>query len=156
MGSATRTGWILVAAQLVLLAMLIFAPRGDAWVVPEALEAAGWVFRAAGLAAIVAGVVNLGRSLSIHPKPTRDAVLKTGGLYRYVRHPIYSGVLFLAAGIALTSGSFVSAGAAVLLVPVLSVKARLEERLLTERFPDYPRYAGRTSRFFPGPGRLFR
>lgn len=85
----------------------------------------------------------------MHPEPSQEAVLKTGGLYRYVRHPIYSGVLLLGAGIALTSGSLIAAGAAVLLFIDLSIKARLEERFLRERFENYADYALRTPRFFP-------
>lgn len=149
MRSLRTRGWILVAVQMILLAVLIFVPAGDDWTVARPLQVAGLVLRILGLVAIAAGAVNLGRSLRVHPEPSPDAVLKTGGLYRYVRHPIYSGVLLLGAGIALTSGSLIAAGAAVLLFVDFSIKARLEERFLRERFEDYAAYALRTPRFFP-------
>lgn len=152
MGSTALRGWLLVAAQFVLLGILVFVPPGDAWSVPRPLGLAGAGLRVAGLAAIAAGAVNLGRSLSVHPEPAREAELKTGGLYRYVRHPIYTGVLVLGAGIAVTSGSLVAAGAMVLLVVVLAAKARFEERLLRARFPGYEEYARRTPAFLPRPG----
>ena len=42
------------------------------------------------------------------------------------------------------------------LVAVLNAKARREERLLVERFPDYAAYMARTPRFVPRPGRRAR
>lgn len=153
---ATRLrGWVLVGAQLVMLAILIFTPPGDAWRMPRPLRWAGIALRLIGLLAIAVGAVNLGRSLSVHPEPTGAAVLKTDGLYRHVRHPIYTGVLVLGAGIALTSSSLIAVGAMAGLVAVLSVKARFEEELLRRRFPDYEEYASRTPAFIPKPGALF-
>jgi protein-S-isoprenylcysteine O-methyltransferase Ste14 len=85
----------------------------------------------------------------VHPGPTRAAVLRTDGPYRFVRHPIYSGVLLLATAIAVTSGSAVSVVALAGLAALLNVKARFEEGLLRRRFPDYGAYVGRTPRFVP-------
>ncbi len=144
-----------MGAQFAVLAVLVFIPPGDAWAVPAIVRSAGLVLRMGGLAAIAAGAVNLGRSLSVHPEPPGHAKLKTDGLYRYVRHPIYSGVLVLAAGIALTSGNPISVLALILLILVLNVKARFEEQLLRERFPDYDQYARRTPAFFPRLGAMF-
>ena len=148
-------GWFLVAAQFLLLGVLIFGLSGDAWTVSGLLALVGLLLRGVGLVVIVGACINLGRSLSPHPQPPAEAVLRTGGLYRHVRHPLYSGILLLAAGIALTSGSVLSLAVLVLLAMVLSVKARLEERLLRERFPGYEEYARRTAAFFPKPGGLF-
>jgi protein-S-isoprenylcysteine O-methyltransferase Ste14 len=151
---ATR-GWLLVTAQFGLLAVLVLGPSGQVWTVTGPLRTAGSVLRWAGLAAIVLGVLRLGRGFSVHPVPTAIAVLRTDGLYRVVRHPIYSGVLLLAAGMAATAGSFLAITAFAFLVLVLSAKARFEEGLLAERFPDYAAYARRTPRFVPflRPGR---
>jgi len=145
----------LVAAQFVLLAVLVFVPPGREGVMPGIVRSISLVLRVAGLVVIAGGAVKLGRSLSVHPKPPGKSELKTDGLYRHVRHPIYSGVLLLAAGIALTSGNPVSLTAFILLVPVIIYKARFEERLLRQRFPDYDEYARRTPAFIPRPGGLF-
>jgi protein-S-isoprenylcysteine O-methyltransferase Ste14 len=144
-----RHGWLLVTAQFGLLAVLVFGPSGDLWTVSGPLRTAGNLLRWAGLAAVVLGGLRLGRGFSVHPAPTAGAVLRTDGSYRVVRHPIYSGVLLLAAGIAATAGSLLAIVAFAFLVLVLSAKARFEERLLAERFPDYTAYARRTPRFVP-------
>jgi protein-S-isoprenylcysteine O-methyltransferase Ste14 len=149
---ATR-GWAFVGAQAILLAVLVFAPGGNDWAVPSWLRTVGTLGRIVGGALIVTAAVRLGAAASVHPAPTGRAVLRTRGLYRFVRHPIYSGVLVLAAAIAATSGWWLHLAAFVALVGVLAVKARFEEQLLAERFGDYRAYARRTGRFVPGVGR---
>jgi protein-S-isoprenylcysteine O-methyltransferase Ste14 len=149
-GSADRRrGWILVAAQFLLLAVIVIGPLDGGWSVPGPLHRTGTVLRWVGGAAIVVGALRLGRGVSVHPVPSRAAVLRTDGLYRFVRHPIYSGVLLLAAGITATSGSVAAAAALGALIVLLNTKARFEERLLLRRFPGYAVYAGRTPRFVP-------
>jgi protein-S-isoprenylcysteine O-methyltransferase Ste14 len=70
--------------------------------------------------------------------------LRTGGLYRFVRHPIYSGLL-----LTMASGSGFRLPTLGLLVLLLILKARWEETRLTQRFEGYGNYASRTPRFVP-------
>ena len=146
-------GWLLVAAQFALLAVLVLAPTGTAWAVPDGARLLGTAGRILGVALIVLGATRLGTAASVHPAPTEQAVLRTGGAYRYARHPIYTGVLILAAAITITAASVLHVVAWAALLGVLSVKARFEERLLIEHFPDYTAYAKRTRRFLPLPTR---
>ena len=71
------------------------------------------------------------------------------GPYRYVRHPIYSGVLLMILGTALASGPawlVAAAGAAAYFVMSL----RVEEADMASLFPDdYPQYAAHTKRLIP-------
>jgi protein-S-isoprenylcysteine O-methyltransferase Ste14 len=81
--------------------------------------------------------------------PNAHAKLRTGGLYRYARHPIYSGLLLTMSSITVASGSgfrLLTLGALVLL---LNVKARWEETRLAQRFEGYADYAAQTPRFVP-------
>jgi len=52
-----------------------------------------------------AGVVSLGRWLTPFPQPLPKSQLRTGGAYALVRHPLYSGILFMAFGWSLYSSS---------------------------------------------------
>jgi len=97
----------------------------------------------------VLGATALGRGLTALPLPNAQAQLRTGGLYRWVRHPIYSGLLLTAASIAASSGSVPRAVAFALLVTLLTIKARWEEARLQRRFEGYAEYARRTPRFLP-------
>ena len=150
-----RTAWGLVAAQMGLLAVVVASPPGDAWEVPSWLGLVGDAARVGGLGLLVAGLVTLGRSLSPFPVPTPGAQLRTTGVYRLVRHPIYAGLIALAGAWALTSGSVLTVVATGALTGVLLVKARFEEARLEARFPGYVSYAERTPRFVPGARRCF-
>ena len=67
-----------------------------------------------------------------------------GGPYRFVRHPIYSGVLLMLLGTMLMWGRLTGVIALVVVIAGLSVKASLEERLLLKHFPEsYARYRRR-------------
>ena len=143
------TGWALVGAQFGLLAALVILPAGNLWtrgVVSTVI--AGVLILAGGLIAALAGM-KLGPSLTPLPIPKDDGELVTGGFYRYVRHPIYSGVLLVAAGIVVFQASVAHAVGFVLLWGVLSLKALGEERMLAEKYGSYADYSAKTGRFLP-------
>jgi protein-S-isoprenylcysteine O-methyltransferase Ste14 len=73
------------------------------------------------------------------------------GPYRYVRHPIYSGIILGAAGTFLAVLPTVQGVISLVFILVgLRVKSRLEERLLTGEFPEeYPRYCREVKALVP-------
>jgi protein-S-isoprenylcysteine O-methyltransferase Ste14 len=85
----------------------------------------------------------MGRSLSPFPRPPRDAELVDRGPYRYLRHPIYVGGVLFFAGLSLVFSVWGLALTAVLAAFWIA-KARLEERHLVSRFPEYADYRRRT------------
>ncbi|MDO8106353.1 isoprenylcysteine carboxylmethyltransferase family protein [Isoptericola sp. b441] len=145
-----RTARLLVAAQFVLLGLIAVLPGGWGWPVPAWLRWSALAGVVAGLVVMLLAGTALGRGLTAVPIPNRHAVLRTGGLYRVVRHPIYTGLLLAAGSWTVGSGSGWRALAFVALVVLLSVKARWEEERLARRFAAYPDYASRTPRFVPG------
>lgn len=151
-GETTRdtvTAWIFVLGQFVLLVVIIVLPAGDAWWVPPWLDRAAFGLELVGVVALVMGIVNLGRSLTPLPTPIDHAVLRVNGLYRWVRHPIYSGIIALALGVTMRSASWAVAGATLGLIGWFMAKARFEEHHLRRRYPDYAAYAAKTPRFVP-------
>jgi protein-S-isoprenylcysteine O-methyltransferase Ste14 len=154
---ATRdaiVGWLFVAAQFVLLGLLAF----EAWraTSPAGLRVVGGLAVLCGAAILSWGSSRLGRELRTHPAPSPTAVLRVDGAFRFVRHPIYSGLLLLAAGLTLSAASALAVAEWVTLLALLTQKARFEERLLAERFEGYREYASRTPRFVPRLARLRR
>ncbi len=145
-------GWLLVAVQFILLVTLVLGPSDKTWSVPAALRLVGTMVQWIGGCVIVIAAWSLGRAASVHAEPTAQASLRTDGLYRFVRHPIYTGVLLLSCGIAATAGTVLDLIVAGALITLLSIKARFEERLLAQRFPEYAAYAKVTPRFLPRPG----
>jgi protein-S-isoprenylcysteine O-methyltransferase Ste14 len=106
----------------------------------------------AGQVVLVLAAINLGRSLTALPTPAPRGTLRTRGLYRFVRHPIYSGLLALVFADTVMSRSAVRLVLAVALLALLSRKAAWEEQMLRRRYPDYAEYARRTPRFVPRLG----
>jgi protein-S-isoprenylcysteine O-methyltransferase Ste14 len=103
----------------------------------------GWVVAALGVALAVWAGVTMGGSLSPFPRPPRDAELVTGGPFRFLSHPIYVGGVLFFAGLSLVFsvyGLVLTAALAIFWI----AKARLEERHLTARFPEYGEYRRRT------------
>jgi protein-S-isoprenylcysteine O-methyltransferase Ste14 len=114
---------------------------------------------AAGIAAIVAGVglrawsiATLGRFFQYQIKVQPGHRVVTGGPYRYVRHPSYSGIALVLIGIALACDDVLSLVAVVILGGVgLAVRIRAEERQLTQALgADYERFAAERKRLVPG------
>lgn len=153
--SATLEHLALVIAQLALLAALLLSPGYGhlAWLAPA--RSLGLLLGAAGLvlAGVAAWQLRAGRSLTPMPTPRAAAVLQTRGLYRQVRHPVYSGLLVWACGVAIAAASVLHFLLFGMLWVVLAAKAKREEQLLNHKFSGYAEYAARTPRFFPTPRR---
>ena len=73
------------------------------------------------------------------------------GPYRFVRHPIYAGGIFLGAiGIGLLFNSWIVLLLPALMYPTYSILVRKEEMMMIAVFgEEYRRYASRTGRLFP-------
>ena len=141
--------WSFVAVQLALIAAVFFLPGGSDWTAPNWLSTAALTLQVVSTVVLLVAAVSLGRSLTPLPTPAAAGTLRTGGLYRFVRHPIYTGLMGLAIGEAVGSGSVAVSVAALALIGWLMLKARWEERMLADRFEDYREYASRTPRFIP-------
>ena len=143
------TAWLMVAGQFALIALIVILGGGSAWTVPNWLDRLAWVGIVLGFIVMLLGATRLGRGLTAAPLPNAHAQLQTGGLYRYVRHPIYSGLLLFAIAHTIASASYVQVALCLALIVLIAVKARWEERRLAARFPDYADYCAHTPRFVP-------
>ena len=93
--------------------------------------------------------LGLGSSLTANPVPKDNSQLVTDGLYKFVRHPIYTGLLLLGLSLVITAGVFPHILVWLLLAVLLNYKAKFEESLLQKRYPEYFEYASKTGRFIP-------
>ena len=145
----TRTARLLVVAQFALIGLLVVLPGRDDWPVPPWLAVTCAVGAVVGVVGMVLGGTALGRGLTAVPLPNEHAQLRTGGLYRIVRHPIYTGLLLTMGSLTVASGSVPRLVAFAVLLGLITGKARWEEGHLARRFAGYPAYAARTPRFVP-------
>jgi protein-S-isoprenylcysteine O-methyltransferase Ste14 len=97
----------------------------------------GLSIMAAGEALAVAGMLSLGRSFSIFSE-VRE--LRTSGLYRYVRHPLYLGEMIAVWGYVLAWPAPWSILCALLFTALQSWRARVEEGRLLQHHPAYAAY----------------
>jgi len=72
--------------------------------------------------------------------PAKSATLKTGGIFEYVRHPIYAGLLLLCFGLGVVTSSAPRLILTAILWYVLDQKVTVEEKNLAQRYPEYPAY----------------
>ncbi len=109
----------------------------------------GMVILVAGLGLAVWARIYLGRNWGMPMTQKAEPELVTSGPYRFVRHPIYSGILLGVLGTALATNIYwliaLALGGAYFIY-----SATVEERLLTSTFPDaYPAYREHTKMLIP-------
>jgi len=136
-----------VAAEVLGRRGRLLWPGGLVWPV-----VAGLTLVAAGIGLRAWSIVTLGRFFQYQIKVQPGHQVVTGGPYRYVRHPSYTGIAMVLAGIALASGDVWSLLAvAVLGGAGLAVRIRAEERQLTQALGgEYERFAAGRKRLVPG------
>jgi len=144
-------GNLLVLGQFVLIALLIFVPNSglNTGLFSTLLVAVSLTSMFLGFVILAFSALALGKSLTAHPMPSKNAVLVTDGLYKFVKHPIYSGLILLAFGLTIAGGFFPHTLFFIALLLLLNYKASFEEKLLTATYPGYPEYSKKTGRFIP-------
>ncbi|HXO59635.1 MAG TPA: isoprenylcysteine carboxylmethyltransferase family protein, partial [Candidatus Acidoferrum sp.] len=138
---------VIVVLAVILLRLGAFrnnAVNSDPW-----LAGLGLVLFAAGLGFAIWARIHIGRNWGTPMSQKDDPELVTSGPYQLVRHPIYSGVMVAGVGTAVAlSWSWLIAVALAGVYFVYS--ATIEERNLTEQFPDtYPVYRRSTKMLVP-------
>ncbi len=146
--------WTLVAIQFAFIALLIVLPSGSLYSPGTVLTVTSMVLVGFGIVVGMIAGAKLGGSLTPSPIPKSRGELKTSGLYRVVRHPIYTALLLVGLGLAIRGASVWHVIVLLALVPLLQVKARAEEAMLLKKFQGYASYAARVGRFIPGVGTI--
>lgn len=146
-GREIRVRMVVIAAAVVAARLGAFRGHGfntDPW-----RGGIGLVLFAAGLLFAIWARTRLGRNWGTPMTQKLEPELVTSGPYRFVRHPIYSGIIVAGIGTAVALGWW-------WLVPVALAgsyflyAATAEERFMSEQFPDaYPAYKRTTKRLVP-------
>jgi len=88
-------------------------------------------------------------NFNIQPNIKEGCILITSGIYKWVRHPMYSSVILMMLGIFIATPSLVMFVLFVLLVIVLLLKAKREESLWLRHDSLYLTYREKTKYFIP-------
>ncbi|MGA8940481.1 MAG: isoprenylcysteine carboxylmethyltransferase family protein [Acidobacteriaceae bacterium] len=107
---------------------------------------------AVGLAIRWTAILTLGRSFSVNVAIHATQTLQRSGLFRWMRHPSYTGMMVLFLAIGLDTRNWVSLGIIVALpMAALLYRMHVEEAALTGAFGDeYVEYSRETKRLIPG------
>ena len=156
----TQEGWfILITLRLAGLGTMastvtyVVNPERMAWAslpLPEWLRWTGAGLFVAHALLLAWTLHSLGRNLTDTVVTRKEHTIVTTGPYRWVRHPFYVSVLILVLSNALLAANWFIFGCGLVLLTMISLRTRIEERKLMERFGDeYRRYKERTGAFFP-------
>lgn len=106
----------------------------------------GLVVIVTGIAVRFTAIRKLGKYFTVDVAIHDDQHLITGGIYKHLRHPSYTGSLLSFAGLGLSLNNWLSL--AVILIPVTAAfiyRIRVEEKALMQRFGDSYREYCRTT-----------
>jgi protein-S-isoprenylcysteine O-methyltransferase Ste14 len=116
----------------------------------EASRVVGITACAAGVALAIWARHTLGKNWSGSPTIKEGHELIESGPYRYVRHPIHTGILLAVARAGLGSGQMKHPNSLGLALVTLWVKLRIEEALTLRQSPQaYPGYMRRKKALIP-------
>ncbi len=137
-----------LTALAVILLLRVFR-GGSLDVQSPLLGAIGALVFVSGIALAVWARVHLGRNWGMPMTQKDEPELVTSGPYRWVRHPIYAGILAALLGTALVS-NLIGLALVTILGCYFYYCASVEERNLTAMFPTaYPAYRARTKMLIP-------
>lgn len=134
---------------VVVILIRLRAFRGHEVIHDPWLRGIGLVLFLAGLGLAVWARLYIGRNWGTPMSQKDDPELVTSGPYRWIRHPIYSGIILAMIGTAVALSPLWLVPVAILGAYFIYSATR-EERYMVERFPDtYPAYKRSTKMLIP-------
>ena len=91
-------------------------------------------------------------NLNIIPTLKDNHQLRTHGIYKFIRHPMYTSVLLSCLALVLSNPHWIAQLVMTVLLINLILKSNFEEKLLLKRFKSYSKYRQKTGRFLPFKG----
>jgi len=138
---------VIIVVVIVLVRLGVF--RGHSHNTDPWRTGVGLGLFAIGLGFAIWARIHIGRNWGSPMSQKDEPELVTSGPYRLVRHPIYSGILVAGVGTAVGL-DWLWLTAVVLAGIYFLYSATVEERYLTEQFPDdYPAYKRSTKMLVP-------
>ncbi|MGA8852839.1 MAG: isoprenylcysteine carboxylmethyltransferase family protein [Christiangramia sp.] len=141
--------YILVGFQIILCVVYIYDFKLINLKMLPFIKLVGIILTVSGIIILLLGMLQLNKNLSPFPTPKANSEFVKTGLYKFVRHPIYTGILLNFLGYGIYSGSVFRILITLVLYILFIMKARYEEKLLMKRYNNYASYREKTGRFFP-------
>jgi len=149
-------------SMLILWLSIVIAITAATWIgearPKEFLQNTPWIkplclsILTAGFLLRLTAILSLGRAFSVNVAIRSDQRVMKTGLYQFIRHPSYTGMLLMFLAVGLIERNWISL-AIMLIVPTASLLYRIhvEEIALREHFgEEYVAYSRETKRLVPG------
>jgi len=150
-----QNGATYVLIQAGLLGILFLGPT-DWWgilslsqIVSEILKMIALILFPLGVLIAIVAAIQLKRNLTPLPMPVEHGELIQTGLYAYVRHPIYLGVILMALAWFLHTQAVLTLVEFIAVMIFFEVKSRQEEYWMRQVYPEYAEYQRRTAKLVP-------
>ena len=150
-----QNGATYVLIQAGLLGILFLGPT-DWWgilslsqIVSEILKMIALILFPLGVLIAIVAAIQLKRNLTPLPMPVEHGELIQTGLYAYVRHPIYLGVILMALAWFLHTQAVLTLVEFIAVMIFFEVKSRQEEYWMGQVYPEYAGYQRRTAKLVP-------
>ena len=140
---------LFVLIQFIIFIVYTFDFESMRIVVPEVLFWFGVTIFVIGALITVIAVLQLNINLSAFPSPLADSKLIETGVFKFIRHPIYTGLILAFFGYAIVDDSGYKLLISLGLLLWFYFKTLYEEKLLIKKYPAYLEYKKRSGRFFP-------
>lgn len=141
--------YLFVGVQFMLFGAYVFDVPLFEVSVPSFFTAVGISIAISGVIVTILALLQLNKNLSPFPTPKSNAELIQTGLYKFIRHPIYTGIILTTFGYGLYSSSLYRIIITIVLVTLFYFKSVYEEKQLLRKFSNYELYIKSTGRFFP-------
>lgn len=144
----TSKDYIFVSLQGILFIAFLGNIDFFNWQIPYWIQIASLLPALIGMVIIIKAILQLNKNLSPFPTPIQNGQLIKNGLYKYVRHPIYSGILMTCFSLSIYTESEYRFLITLLLYILFYFKSNYEEERLSNIYPEYPEYRKTRARFF--------
>jgi protein-S-isoprenylcysteine O-methyltransferase Ste14 len=123
----------------------------------DSLSGTYWVLFLVGLGMILLGLIirlvaiaTLKKNFSGRLRIREDHTLIKNGIYHWIRHPAYLGLIITYIGVPVLLSSVLGLLVMSLIIPLLIHRIKLEERMLIERFgAEYEEYVEKSKKLIP-------
>src|SRR5690606_19058625 len=146
---ASKKDILFVMAQLILFGAWLFEVSELRLDFPDDADWVNLIPAGIGIVIIIIAIFQLNKNLSPFPTPPKNSELVVTGLFSYVRHPIYTGILMTTFFLSVYLNSGYKLIITMLLTILFYYKSEYEEAQLEKKFPGYTNYMAGTGRFYP-------
>jgi len=111
----------------------------------------GFVLFFIGLIIRWIAIISLGNAFTVKVTILKDQNLNTNGIYKYIRHPSYTGLLLYYLGLGLLMSNYLSIFILVFSsIIIVMIRIKTEEKVLVDHFKsDYINYQKKTYKIIP-------